>query len=78
MLVQTEDIYQALDAAKFADMMLEREIIASHLDRETLAKCWVRGLQAAAESNDRMRPILACWFATGLVEGLLWAKGFAV
>ncbi len=76
MLVQAEDIYQALDAAKFADMMMERELVASHLDRETLGKCWVRGCQAAAESNDRMRPVLACWFASGLVEGLLWAKNY--
>ena len=73
-VLSTDAIYQSLDADRFADMMLDRPMVASHLTRETLGKCWNRGFESAATSSDEMRPVLACWFAAGLVEGLLWTK----
>ncbi len=72
---ETLAFYQSLDADVFADKMLERDLVAKHCSRELLAKCWVRAMQSAQEqeSDPGWQNIVAYLFATGIVEGLLWA-----
>lgn len=66
--------YQELDADKFADWMMDQHPLAAKLlNREVLAVCWNRGVEASMATGEQWRPVLALWYACGMVQGLLSA-----
>jgi hypothetical protein len=60
-------------AEEFCEAMLQQPMVRKHLPRELLALCWTRGLTASMEAPEASRPTLAIWYASGMVQGLLWS-----
>jgi hypothetical protein len=52
--------YQELNADKFAEWMMNQHLPAAKLlNREVLAVCWNRGVEASMGTEEQWRPVLA-------------------